>query len=330
MKLPVIHADAAYERLQELYGIPAELSAQLFDNEAVAKLNLNWGSYANITEAKAPIYEALLAKQEGDLIIEGFSMSYPEDRIAVEAAIGPHRAVILVIDLPFAVWAKRYADKMGRDGGHLESAYRRIANFFEARPQDVVYRFADSSDIDAHYAPYQLQEFIKGKIEALKIPINRGDRVNDIGCNEGLIGRWCLEQGAALVRGYDMNWRFLDIAAQNGLEVSLGNVETMNIDPADVNICSSVFHYFKNPQDFLKKIRASTVRTFALELPILNSGGYMSQFVPQNRCTWYSRSLIELWLNENFADVRCVGPSVSPDGSTRLVYHCSVQPELRD
>ena len=323
MELPVYHADTVYEMLQSRHqlSVPAD---RLFDPEEVERLHLDFGDYKNIVDAKRPLYAELITRKSGDFIIEGYSLSFADDRRLVSEAVGAHRSVILRINLPFEKWKHQYSLKMGQSGDHLLQAYERINSFFSAREGDVVYEFQDANAVDQHYSPYQKAGFTDKKIEALRIPILSGDVVNDIGCNEGLIGQWCLQHGAKHVRGYDANWRFLDRAAQNNLEVYLGDIESNNLKTADVNLCVSVFHYFKNPQGFLAKVKAATGRLLVLEIPIYEEKGLLAKFEPANDTTKYSTDLIELWLKRNFPTVERVGRSVSPDGSFRLVYHCHV------
>jgi hypothetical protein len=323
MNLPVFHADTVYDLLHDTYSLPVP-AERLFDPEEVRKLNLSWGEYSSMDEAKRPLYAELIKTADSDFIIEGFSLSFSHDRNLVAEAVGPHRVVILRIDLAFDKWCELYLKKMGKDGSHLLDAYNRIRAFFQPQEGDTVYSFKDPNALDVHYSPYQVAGFTDKKIAALQIPIEVGDTVNDIGCNEGQIGRWCLDNGASLVRGYDNHWRFLDKASQSGLQVHLSDVEADDRQPADVNLCVSVFHYFKNPQAFIQKIRARTNRLFVLELPIYEQPGLVSQYIPQTRSTKYSTSLIELWLKEHFAKVHRVGESIPPDKSFRLVYHCGV------
>ena len=323
MGLPVYHSDSVFNMLRDAYDLPVS-PERLCDPVEVAKLNLSWGDNKDITSAKGPFYVKLIGDIPGDFIIEGFSLSFPEDRQLVFDAVGPHRPVILRIDLPFNKWCDFYQGKWGKEGHHLRQSYERLRSYFSAQPNETVYTFQDPNMIDVHYAPYQTKDFIDSKIKALKIPLRVGDVVNDIGCNEGVIGAWCLNQGAKRVRGYDRNWRFLDKAAFNGLEVHLGNVETDELEIADITLCVSVFHYFKDPEGVIAKLRAHTRRTLVLELPIYQQPGLVSRFIPENRMTWYSKSLIEFWLKENFSDITVVGESVPPDNSYRLVFHCTV------
>jgi SAM-dependent methyltransferase len=319
MKLPLCHADSVYDLLRSEYGLPFPAS-RLCDLALQHILgDTAWGQFANLHEAKLPLLERILPK-EGDFIVEGYTLSLPVERELIAKCVGPHRAVLLRIDIPFQVWRDIYLKKFGAMPTAEE--YDRLRKFFAARDGDTVYTFRTTNAVDVHYAEYQSADFIAKKIDALKLPIARGDVVNDVGCNEGLIGKWCLDQGAACVRGYDRNWRFLDRAVLNGLEPHLADVEVDDLQPADVTLCVSVFHYFKNPQEFIAKARKSTRRLFVLELPVVDQPGLFSRFEPNNRHWQHSRGLIEFWLNEHFREVAYVGQSVPPDKSYRLVYHC--------
>jgi hypothetical protein len=327
MDIPLYHADLVYDFLHDEYKPPLPASHLVHYHKWDDPKNFgieSWGSFKNIEEAKEPMFERLIENKNSDFIIEGFTLSFPSERKHVEKAAGPHRAVILRIDLPFERWAVLFEKKKRRSAQNRRPAFQRLRSCFTAQVSDTVYAFNDAKDIVVHWAPYQREGFTDKKIAALKIPIQKGDIVNDVGCNAGEIGKWCLDQGASLVRGYEMNWRFLDDAVRIGLEPHLGDVELSTLESADVTLCVSTFHYFKNPQGFLKKAREATKRLFVLELPILQQKGMLARFHEKGRRTDYTTELIEFWLREHFAKVECVGESIPPNRSYRLVYHCSV------
>lgn len=335
MELPLFHADLVYDQLHRNLGLdgPADqlINADRWNDPANYGL-ASWGDYPTMWEAKAPIMKDMLGDVEGDFIIEGFTLSYPEERFLVTRAIGVHRGILLRLDQPQDGWERFYVKRNGIKPH--PGNYERLRSAFKTMPKDTVYTFRDPNLVDVHYAPYQKEGFTDKKIAALKIPIQSGDVVNDIGCNEGLIGKWCVDQGASIAHGYDSNWRFLDKARENGLVVHLGNVEHDPMQVADVTLCVSVFHYFENPQAFIRKARSVTRRLFVLELPIMQdaetkkpTSGLLSKFEPAGvnfEVTRYSAALIELWLKKSFASVEFVGVSVPPDNSLRHVYHCWV------
>jgi hypothetical protein len=332
MGIPRFHADSVYIWLFDTFKPKVAAPEKLIVPEAwdsPANFGLeSWGDYPNIREAKAFAFKRMIGPRETDFIIEGFTLSLPEERELVRRAVGPHRSVILRIDLPFEQWVK-FRDRRwgaGNHGSNLLAEYERLRAAFKPMPGDTVFTFKHPDEIGVRYKPYQNDDFTSRKIEALKIDVRSGDIVNDIGCNEGLVGRWCLDHGAAEVRGYETSWRYLEKAAQAGLTPYLGNVETDPILPADVTLCISVFHYFNNPRGFLAKARKATNRLFVLELPVHRNGGLISEFHPAQGATRHSPELVEHWLKDLFQTVRCVGPSVAPAGagifSDRLVYHC--------
>ena len=328
MELPVYHADLVYNMLCAELNLdvpPGRLiDPRKWDDPGAHGLE-SWGDYPDMDAAKAPLFAKLLEGETGDFVIEGFTLSFASERALVEKVVGPHRAVLLQIDLTYEKWLEFFKSRHGeaRKSPH-QVVYKRLFSYFEAGPDDIVYTFSDPEKMVVHYALYQKPEFVSKKIEALKIPVQEGDVINDIGCNDGNIGKWCLDHGASHAHGYDANWRFLDKARQNGLEPHLGNVEIDPLETADITLCVSVFHYFRDPQSFLEKAAKATKRLFILEIPIYQKPGYVSMWLPRTRITRYSSELIEHWLNENFAEVKCVGESIPPDNSYRLVYHCYV------
>lgn len=328
MDLPLYHADLIYNMLRKELGLEAApgrlVDPRKWDKPEEHGLE-SWGGHKNMDEAKAPLFEKLIEDKTGDIVIEGFTLSFKSERALVERVVGPHRAVILQIELPYETWLEFFKSRHGEDRKSPALAtYERLTSYFEASPEDTVYKFSSPNGVFVHYAEYQKSEFVTNKIKALQIPVQKGDVVNDIGCNEGNIGKWCLDHGAREAHGYDANWRFLDRARGNGLVPHLGNVEIDPLETADITLCVSVFHYFRDPQSFLEKAAKATKRVFILEIPIYQKPGYVSMWLPRTRITRYSSDLIEYWLNENFKDVKCMGESVAPDSSYRLVYHCYV------
>lgn len=330
MNLNIYHADNVYAYLHEKYDIkvprPRLLLYRQWDDPKNFGID-SWGDYEDMHQAKKPMYKKLLQEEEFDFIIEGFSLSFKSERELVKAAVGPHRAILLRLDLPYENWAEFSLKKKGQLGNNAQKNYERLRECFERGEADTVYTFDDPDKINVHYGNYQRPGFTDKKIAALNVPVQENDVVNDIGCNAGEIGAWCLEKGAQQVHGYETNWRFLDDAFQKGLVPHLMDVERHELQPADITICASVFHYFENPQAFLRKVRRSTRRLFVLELPVHESGGKIASYHENKngiRRAWYSQNLLSMWLNDNFSDVQCIGESVSPDRSKRFVYHCYV------
>jgi hypothetical protein len=275
-----------------------------------------------IHRLKGSALKTILNGVEGDFIFEGFTLGFAQERKLLRDEIGEYRPVILNLNLPFELWREQYKKKMGKDGDDKRRVYERLLGRLQVSEGDILYTFASPNDILKPYKLYQKDDFVNRKIEALKIPLLPGDIVNDVGCNEGKIGRWCLDHGAAVVHGYDKNWRSLDRAAQIGITAHLGNVESDPIEQADVTLCVSVFHYFRNPRGFLEKARRATRRLFILEIPIYRSPRMLAEYSPKTKIMTYSQRLIESWLSDHFKSVECVGESVPPDKSYRLVFHC--------
>lgn len=337
MGIPQYHADSIYIVLHEEYKpnvkVPEDLIVpEKWDDPTYFGLQ-SWGQYPSMHEAKAPIYKRMIHPKDEDIIIEGFTLSFPKERELVRRVVGPHRAVILRLDLPYQRWIEFRNARWGNENHgkeeELAAEFKAHSTAFQAAPGDTVFTFKHPDEIFVHqYKPYQNDAFIDRKIAALKIDLRAGDVVNDIGCNDGLIGKWCLDHGAKEVRGYETSWRYLDKAAALGLTPYLGNVEVDPLQPADVILCISVFHYFNNPRGFIAKAKQATKRLFVIELPVHRNGGLTSEYILPNRATRYSPDLIETWLREFFPKVECIGPSVPPDGagplSDRLVYHCHV------
>lgn len=338
MKVPLFHADLVYSALHGLIENPEFAPEELIDplrwNDPENYGLSSWLGFETMWEAKAPLYLDMLTNAPDTFIIEGFTLSFQEERDLVKQAIGEHQSYLLRLDLPYERWMVQYA-KRNPAYRPDQQEYDVLRSYFAASPQDIVYTFRDPNMLPVHYAPYQKEGFTDKKIVALKIPVQPGDVINDVGCNEGLIAKWCVDHGASVAHGYEYNWRFLDKARQNGIVPHLGNVEHDPMEEADITLCVSVFHYFENPQAFLRKARSATRRLFIIELPIfvdpytgVSVDGKVVKFEPAGTGNIdvfrYSAGFIETMLWRNFSKVEYVGRSVPPDNSVRYIYHCWV------
>lgn len=329
MKLPIYHADDVYNLCEQkiLQDEGIKIKAEDLTNHSYwnnpEKFGMkSWLKFSSFDELKLQMYRRLLCHELGDFIIEGFTLSFPSERLLIQKVVGDHRVVILRLLLLFNHWQELVRKKHNKEV--TKDHYNKLNGDFKASDKDVVYNIITFKDLFAKPLPYQNDDFTSRKIVALKIPIQKNDVVLDIGCNQGMIGEWCLKQGAKEAHGYDKIWRYLEIAASKGLIPHYGDVERTELLPADVVLCVSTFHYFNNPQIFLDNVRLVCRRLFILEIPILDEDGKGSKFIDHNRHTLYTPALIEDWLSARFKKVDMVGESVPPDKSKRFVYHCLI------
>lgn len=329
MRIPVFHADTVYNMISRKIKEDKNITLSAETLTSIEKWNdpkhfglRSWGAYGSLVDLKRPLFKRLIKEHAGDFIIEGFTLSHPSERKLVADVVGKHRAVILRLELPFAEWKKNVLKKHKKKV--TKELYKKLLDAFVANDSDTVYTITSYTDLLARPAAYQNDDFTHKKIAALKIPIVKGDVVNDVGCNDGFIGEWCLAQGAKKVYGYDRKWRYLDNAQKRGTIPMYGDIERKNMKDADVTLCVSTFHYFTNPQAFLDNARKHTRRLFVLEIPILNEKGKKLQVMDHNPHTRYTPELIEDWLLARFGRVEMIGLSVPPDQSTRYIWHCKI------
>jgi SAM-dependent methyltransferase len=101
-------------------------------------------------------------------------------------------------------------------------------------------------------------------LEALAV---RGKRVIDLGCAEGLISRWCVDQGAASVYGVEVVPEHVETARKLAGDIrpdrlrffcgDLNKPETCALArPVDVVLALAILHKLREPENLLRQIVA--------------------------------------------------------------------------
>lgn len=151
----------------------------------------------------------------------------------------------------------------------------------------------------------------------------RGKRVVDIGCNLGMMCELARQHGAD-VYGIDIEKEYIEDAKKLWPNICFG------VEPAerlrgnwDIAILSATFHYFTEPERVLKQLAR------CCDLVI---GDFIINIDSSKECR-FTRDHRKLWIpneaafttiaKEYFDNVVCIGPSPSPDDSTRFFYHLS-------
>lgn len=124
---------------------------------------------------------------------------------------------------------------------------------------------------------------LKERIQGLSplLPAASGADILDLGCAEGLIGRWVLDVGGgATLRGLDKHQPYVDtaralVAGRNGVRFDVCDFdefeiwrETNELLPRyGVVLALNIVHKLARPADFLKSIAGLSSDILALSLP---------------------------------------------------------------
>ena len=141
-------------------------------------------------------------------------------------------------------------------------------------------------DDDRFFDGYrQLRESGRGLNEAIEQPALRrllpalvGLRVLDLGCGDGDLARWCLEQGASTVVGVDLSVRMLGLARERTSDTRItyirAGLEEIAFRPASFDLVTSSFalHYARDYAAVMRSV-ASWLRpggavVYSVEHPV--------------------------------------------------------------
>jgi hypothetical protein len=311
--LPFVKADDVYSMIgRELH----------YDKPEKLVMPEAWDKFPKFGLLKLKYYKELIKDISGDFIIEGFPLFFEQDRQLLTQAAGEHTATIFRLNLPFDVWQNYAGIKFG--GSHIKRDFDHLNSFFEEPA--AFYTISNPDILFTHYEKYQRDGFTDKKWDLLKLGevdlLNRS--VIDLGCNEGWIGRNCLNLMADNVTGVDYNWRYLEIARSQGLHTELADLDDYEFKKAyDVVIFLAAFHYVRDKELLLEKIAKNTKEMFILEIPVAEDERPILLLHDTGKCKYFipSLPLILFWLNKYFARVD-YWPSVAPDNSKRLIFKC--------
>lgn len=127
------------------------------------------------------------------------------------------------------------------------------------------------------------ERFFKERVSPLAPLLNwsKGARVLDLGCAEGIIGKWLVDAGYAYrVTGIDMHQPWLDTAAKITAGYSCGVFEWIQCDfnefdvmgsyldgGYEIVLCLNVAQKLKEPEKFIKHAASLSVDTFVYSGP---------------------------------------------------------------
>lgn len=277
-----------------------------------------WRDYPNIYELKVKHYRETLTRFDRDLILEGFDLGFEQDRQAILEVVGEHWATFFWLDLPYGRWVDNCKAKSGSAPDW--STWVQLRGYFEV--PDHHYRIEDPEMLLVDYQPHQREGFTDQKWQRLGVT-PKDKTVLDLGCNDGWIGRYCLEEGAKRVVGVDRNWRYLEETRKKGVETRLLDLDQLNRlhGRFDLVLCLATLQHLKDPARAVKEMARLTRGEFVLEMPVW-SGQKRKGWMTKDGYTYAFPSvpLVLDWLKAAFKTVEQVGESVAPDDSQRLIF----------
>jgi SAM-dependent methyltransferase len=320
-------------KLSEQLGLPLLMADHILDDLGKAlyytrpdKLalpeNMVELDQVKIAHLKEMIWKERIGKVGGDFVVEGFTLGFENERKIVDRVLGEHQKVFFYLDPPFSLWAEYAEDKGYRPNLSTFNIWKK---YFE--PPEDYYHISDPSLIFLPYEKYQREGLTDLKWEALKMPKSfEGKSVLDIGCNDGQIGRYCLDRGAKEVQGIDINWQNVENAKAKGIGAKLKSFNDPmwgnNFPQFDYVFALAMFHYVLDKDRFLDECAKLTRGEFILELPVCQKGGFLWERYHEKYLI-PSVDLITEMLKKRFPKVGITGKSICPDGmDNRLIFRC--------
>jgi len=149
--IPVFHADHAYEIIQKEYNVPvhpAKLTNHaLWGNPRNFGIE-SWNGSVDMNDAKSHAYSILFKDRViEDSMIEGFTVSFLDERRLIREIIGPHISVLFRLNLDYEKWLKLFLKKFEEKKAPERLLYDRLRNCFQAEEEDAVFEFRDPSEI---------------------------------------------------------------------------------------------------------------------------------------------------------------------------------------
>lgn len=310
MEVPVIHIDHIYNIIGRKAG---------YENPAALVFPEKWSKIENYKELKEDAFKHLLDTEGKDIkdtvIIEGFTLFFKEERDMVEKILKPNWTTMFRLKPNFEKWVDQRIKKYGKTPTY--ESWQALNKRFQAPEHH--YDIKDPSRLIVHYLEYQRKGFTDIKWNALQLQDLEGKTVLDAGCNEGMIGKWCLENGARSVDGIDRNWRYLEIARQNGLNTYLMDLEDiLSLEKKyDIVLCLATMHYIWNKEKFIRQVSIITNR-FVVEIPVLQESGLKCG--KKHEILIPTPDMMMFWLERYFDRAEIVAESPAPDDSHRLVF----------
>jgi SAM-dependent methyltransferase len=166
---------------------------------------------------------------------------------------------------------------------------------------------------------YQHFGHTEKKWNKLQIDCNN-KTILDLGCSSCFYEIFSKQQGAKKYTGLDVNMAYL--FNSNAHLFDLNHLEEWK-ERYDIVISTSMIHYIKDKENFIKNAARLTNELFILELPLSKLSELVIECDPNRHYLYFpSKSLIEYWILKYFKSFECLGHSIVEDNSYRLIYHC--------
>lgn len=316
--IPMVSVDEVYRLLYE--KLEKKYPLQKFSHWGELMLVDNQKKYPDFAKYKKEAYVEFLNSLKGDVVIEGFPLVYADDRLLIGEIIGPHWGTYFLLELSFEKWADVSSSKYGQDSSY--AVYRSYVNCFE--PPEHFYTIKDFKyKLDIDRVEYQKVNFTDEKWKRMRMEKLTGKTVLDCGCNDGWIGKYCLDAGAKNVLGLDNNWLYLEEARKKGVDTRLFDLDEMYElgEQFDITLCLATLHHLKNMDVFIGDISRITKEMFVLEVPIWDNDEIAIKYRRDQGVFIPTSKFIIYWLGKYFKRVEIVGQSIPPgDDSYRLIF----------
>lgn len=273
-------------------------------------------------------YGRMFGNMDDLIVIDGIvPFNREEDMSIVMDIIKDYKIIYVLIAPDYDKWLKNV------DSRKMESPEFIVKTMTESEYDEYNQKFRDRlerfieikkeedleiiSEEQIRNLRYQHAGFTDIKWAQLKID-PKGKTILDLGCSSCQYESFFIDAGATKYHGLDINFSYL--INENAELFNLNELEKWN-DTYDIVVCTSVFHYIKEKEKFIKECSRITKELCVLEIP-LDKGTGKELCLGSRNLYFPTRGLFEEWLGKYFSSFECIGESIVEDGSYRLIYHC--------
>lgn len=272
-------------------------------------------------------YRDLLCDKDDVIVIDGILPFITlEEMYYVKEYLKDYKIIYVLINPPYEKYLKN-VEKRKKIEPEQEAMTETFYNFKTEMLKNLVrYRYVEikkKEDLDQiekediRNLQYQKTEHTKNKWNSLKVDC-KDKSVLDLGCSACFYEEYSKEQGAKSYLGLDVNkaWIF----NENARYFDLNNLELYK-DTHDIVISTSMIHYIKDKEKFIKECARIAQDQFILECPLSKLDGLVLEQDPQRHDLFFpSMDLIKYWLGKYFNEFEIVGESPTEDDSYRIIF----------
>jgi ubiquinone/menaquinone biosynthesis C-methylase UbiE len=299
------------------------------------KLNLQYAhldcAYDHFSENcdKVEAYKKALSHITSDVfIIDGIKpFMYTDDMDALKKTIGNVRIIYVLVSPSYEVYesniSKRLQESASTNGLTINSyVLENIKLGLLIKKCVTIETEADLekiTDEDIRSLRYQLVGHTDKKWQLLKIDC-AGKSILDLGCSACFYDELSKKDGAKSYVGLDVNMAYL--FNENARAFDINYIDRWR-ETADIVVCTSVLHYIKDKEKFIKECSRLANEMFVLETPLsMEKGLYLECDKNRHDLLFPTQELLEYWISKYFKSFECLGRSITQDDSYRLIYHC--------